>query len=132
MTANNIVVMRELGSMPPILKQSQTPRDAQTGAGLCGSNKIMGGYQARCGYGTRLPMLLVSAWARQNYVDHGVTDQTSITRFIEDNWQTGRIGNYSFDAMAGDISPMFEFSKKSLNPRLFLGPTTGEVVHSQD
>ena len=120
--------------MSPILNQSQTPRDALTGPGLCGSNaaKVAGGYQARCGYGTRLPFLIVSPWAKQNYVDHHVTDQTSIIRFIEDNWQTGRIGDYSFDALAGDLQPMFDFGKKKPAVRLILNPNTGQIVDSQD
>ena len=120
--------------MPPILNQSQTARDVLTGAGLCGSNpaKVAGGYQARCGYGTRLPFLVVSPCAKHNYVDHLVTDQTSIVRFIEDNWQTGRIGDYSFDSLAGDIQPMFDFGKRRLAAPLFLNPSTGEVVNFQD
>ena len=120
--------------MPPIMNQSQTARDALTGAGLCGSNtaKVAGGYQARCGYGTRLPFLVISPWAKQNYVDHHVTDQTSIIRFIEDNWQTGRIGDYSFDALAGDIQPMFDFGKRRPSPPLILNPTTGEAVTPED
>ena len=118
--------------MPPVVNQSQSARDALTGPGLCGSNanKVAGGYQARCGYGTRLPLLVVSPWAKQNYVDHGVTDQTSIIRFIEDNWSTGRIGDFSFDQIAGDIGPMFDFRKDQAAPRLFLDPATGEVTHS--
>jgi phospholipase C len=118
----------------PVVSQSQTPRDALTGPGLCGSNpaKVLGGYQGRCGYGTRLPMLVVSPWARQNFVDHGVTDQTSIIRFIEDNWQTGRIGDSSFDALAGDIKPLFDFRKSTPNPPLILSTTTGEPTGSDD
>ena len=116
--------------MSPIMNQSQTARDALTGAGLCGSNpaKVAGEYQARCGYGTRLPFLVVSPWARQNFVDHHVTDQTSIIRFIEDNWQTGRIGDYSFDGLAGDLLPMFDFSEHPLARMLILNPATGEVA----
>ena len=116
--------------MPPIVSQSQTARDALTGPGLCGSNaaKVLGGYQARCGYGTRLPMLVVSPWAKQNFVAHNVTDQTSIIRFIEDNWQTGRIGDSSFDGLAGDIEPMFDFTRHGLNPPLLLNTTTGEPL----
>jgi len=118
--------------MPPIVNQSQTARDALTGTGLCGSNanKVAGGYQARCGYGTRLPFLIVSPWAKQNYVDHGVTDQTSIIRFIEDNWQTGRIGDFSFDALAGDISGMFDFKNEHRAPLLILDQNTGEPLDS--
>jgi phospholipase C len=119
--------------MPPIVNQSQTARDALTGPGTCGSNanKVAGGYQARCGYGTRLPFLIVSPWAKENYVDHGVTDQTSIIRFIENNWQTGRIGDFSFDALAGDIGRMFDFNKERLAPPLVLDPNTGEVAEPQ-
>jgi phospholipase C len=61
-----------------------------------------------------------------------VTDQTSIIRFIEDNWQTGRIGDYSFDALAGDLQPMFDFSRKKPAVRLILNPNTGQIVDSQD
>jgi len=40
-----------------------------------------------------------------------LTDQTSIIRFIEDNWLGGqRIGNGSFDALAGTLNNMFDFS----------------------
>ena len=35
-----------------------------------------------------------------------VTDQTSILRFVEDNWNTGRIGNDSFDEKAGSGQPV--------------------------
>jgi len=43
----------------------------------------------RCGYGPRLPLLVISPWAKHNFVDHRVTDQSSIIRFIEDNWLNG-------------------------------------------
>ena len=44
---------------------------------------------------------MISPWAKQNFVDHTATDQTSIIRFIEDNWLNGeRIGSGSFDAIA--------------------------------
>ena len=47
---------------------------------------------------------MISPWAKQNYVDHTITDQTSIIRFIEDNWLNGqRIGQGSFDAIAGPL-----------------------------
>jgi phospholipase C len=42
--------------------------------------------QGRCGYGPRLPLLVISPFARKNHVDRGLTDQSSILRFIEDNW----------------------------------------------
>ncbi len=120
--------------MPPIVNQSQTSRDTLTGPNACGNNpaKAAGGYQARCGYGTRLPFLVVSEWAKENFVDHGVTDQTSIIRFIEDNWALGRIGDSSFDERAGSLNRMFDFSGRSHARRLFLDPTTGQILDSRE
>ena len=53
------------------------------------------GQDGRCGYGPRLPLLVISPYARFNYVDHQVTDQSSVIRFIKDNRKLGRIGNGS-------------------------------------
>ncbi|MFF7653885.1 phospholipase C [Streptomyces sp. NPDC007983] len=68
-----------------------------------------GGYQDRCGPGPRQPLLVISPYSKSNKVDHTPTEQTSITRFIEDNWHTGRIGDASFDARATSLSGMFDF-----------------------
>jgi phospholipase C len=67
------------------------------------------GYQDRCGPGPRQPLLVISPYSKSNKVDHTPTEQTSITRFIEDNWHTGRIGDASFDARANSLSGMFDF-----------------------
>ena len=88
-------------------------------------------FQDRCGYGPRLPLLVISPWAKKNYVDHTMTDQTSILRFIEDNWETGRIGDFSFDAKAGPLDNMFAFDAVgpvTPHSRLILDPTSGEPV----
>ena len=50
-------------------------------------------------------------------------------RFVEDNWQTGRIGNFSFDAKAGTLENMFAFQPVgpvTSENKLFLDPVTGE------
>jgi phospholipase C len=72
-----------------------------------------------------LPLLVVSPWAKSNYVDHTVTDQTSVLRFIEDNWKLGRLDDpQSFDSKANSIVGMFNFARPHL-PRLILDPNTG-------
>jgi phospholipase C len=121
--------------MGPIVNQSQDPTlDAITGT-TCGSRAdsqhTLGGYQDRCGYGPRLPLLVVSPWSKSNFVGHATTDQTSILRFIEDNWQTGRIGDASFDAKAGSIDGMFAFDEHSHRApsKLILDTTTGSSPH---
>ncbi len=87
--------------------------------------KASGGYADRCGPGTRQPLLVVSPYSKVNKVDHTLTDQASITRFIEDNWHTGRIGDHSFDATAGSMEGMFDFRHPN-NKQLLLN-TDGSV-----
>ncbi len=111
--------------MPPVVNQSNDPADALTGPGACGS-AAPGAYQGRCGFGPRLPFLVISPFARVNYVDHSTTDQSSILRFIEDNWKLGRIGDQSFDATAGSLSGFFDFQSEDPGRRLILDPATGE------
>ena len=90
--------------MSPTVNRSQSPQDALTGDGLCGTGAPLGGYQDRCGHGAQQPLLVLSPYSRVNTVDHQITDQTSILRFIEDNWLGGqRIGDSSFDALAGGL-----------------------------
>jgi phospholipase C len=124
--------------MPPIVNQSSSSEDALTGPHACGdgSTALPGiadktaHAQGRCGYGPRLPLLVVSPWARHNFVDHAVTDQTSIIRFVEDNWLRGRrIGQGSFDALANPLDGMFDFKARSTGQhpdKLVLSESTGE------
>jgi len=87
--------------------------------------------QGRCGHGPRLPLLIISPWAKANFVDNTLTDQSSITRFIEDVFLGGtRIGGGSYDASAGSLMSSFNFSNAAAPPNptpLFLSPTTGAV-----
>ena len=113
----------------PVVNQSNdTAHDALTADKTCGTNaaRIAGGYQDRCGYGPRLPLLVVSPYAKQNFVDHSTTDQTSILKFVEENWKTGPIGNYSFDEKAGSLANLFDFHHK--NKSLSLDPVSGRPV----
>ena len=62
-----------------------------------------------------------------------MTDQSSVLRFIEDNWRTGRVGNFSFDEKAGSLENLFSFGRRhhgqdGAPARLFLDPGTGEVA----
>jgi phospholipase C len=120
--------------MGPIVTQSNTTDDQLIGLNSCGSpkaNDISGGTQnGRCGYGPGMPFIVISPYAKKNYVDHRVTDQSSMTRFIEDNWGVSRIGGGSTDAIAGEITGMFDFDDRAKAGKLILDPTTGQVVSS--
>jgi phospholipase C len=110
--------------MPPIVSPSNTSADALNGPGNCGTS-APGSVQGKCGFGPRLPLLVISSYARKNFVDGTLTDQSSILRFIEDNWGTGRIGGGSSDENAGTLLNMFDFSHPR-HHRLFLDPSTGQ------
>ncbi len=114
--------------MGPIVTQSQTTLDALTGTGTCGTSTALvpSGQQARCGVGPRQPLLVISPYARTNYVDNTFTDQSSVVRFIEDNWLGGqRLGGGSADAQAGTLTNMLDWNAAGSH-RLFLDPATGE------
>jgi len=51
-----------------------------------------------------------------------------ILRFVEDNLQTGQIGNFSMDTKAGSLLNLFAFGHgddENGGNKLFLDPTTG-------
>jgi len=103
--------------------------DALTGTGVCGTGTPLAGQQGRCGYGPRMPLLVISPWARSNSVDHTLSDQSSIIKFVEDNWSLPSISG-SFDRVAGSLDGMFDFAKNyghAPNKRIFLlDPKTGQ------
>jgi phospholipase C len=111
------------------------PQDFLTGTGLCGdtvANPPLAGQSGRCGYGPRLPLLVISPWAKANFVDHTLTDQSSILKFVQDNWNLGSISG-SFANIAGSLNNMFAFNTtgkghNNHTASLYLDPTTGEPV----
>jgi phospholipase C len=100
---------------------------------MCSSAALtLGSFPDRCGYGPRLPLLVISPWTRENYVSHNLTDQSSVVKFIEDNWLRGqRIGNGSFDGIAGSLDGSGGVLDFHTRPNFFpviLNPNTGEVT----
>lgn len=121
----------------PIVNQSADPANDAikgspgAGTGSCGTGTLAAGaFNDRCGFGVRMPFLLISPLAKQNYVDHSLNDTTSVLRFIEYNWGLGTIGDpQSFDVLAsGTVLGMFDFNEdhNSGNRELILDPSTGE------
>ena len=132
----------------PIVSQSNTtadvgpgalqghPTNVDAGKQLCGS-KNTDGIGGRCGYGPRLPLILISPFAKKNFVDHGVTDQSSIIKFLEENWalNSSELPN-SLAQIAGPLDNMLDLSKRVGrgidSNQLFLDPSTGTVIDDDD
>jgi acid phosphatase len=77
------------------------------------------------GDGPRVPMIVVSPYARQDYIDHTYNDHVSILKFIEANWGLSPLTSYSEDNLPnptmdgyvpenrpaiGNLMSMFDFS----------------------
>ncbi len=122
--------------MSPILNQSASSMDALSGPGQCGTGAAslpgvnptaLPHAQGRCGFGPRLPFLVISPFSQINFVDHTLTNLSSVIRFIEDNWLDGtRLGAGSFDALSNSIASMLDFERGPVYSPLILDPTTGE------
>ena len=119
-------------------ERSVTGADQVTSAGVCNASGATqgvgvngGAVNGRCGPGTRIPLIVISPYAKPNYVDHTLITQASVVRFIEDNWLSGtRLGQGSNDAAAGSIMALFNFSTTTPNPTLFLDQNAGTKVAS--
>ena len=57
--------------------------------------------------GFRVPMLVISPYAKHSYVSHTQYEQASVLKFLEDNWKLGSLG--SSEKRATSIADMFEF-----------------------
>jgi len=120
-------------AFPGVTNASSTPADALSGPGSCtapGATTILD-EQGRCGLGPRLPLLLISPWARANFVDHVQSDQSSITKFVEWNWHLGQIPGSAAD-VAGSLNSMFDFDQTGTGAArartLFLNPRSGAIA----
>jgi phospholipase C len=64
----------------------------------------------RYGFGIRVPMLLISPYARRGHIDHKVGEFSSVLRFIEDNWRLTPLTKR--DRAAHNLSYDFDFDQK--------------------
>jgi phospholipase C len=87
---------------------------------MLGPGDIPGGYNR---LGIRLPVIVVSPWAKRGYVSSVVQDHTSILRFIERRWNLGAMTRR--DANANDMTDYFDFRRAAFRepPRIASAPS---------
>ena len=61
------------------------------------------------GLGIRVPMILVSNFAKKGTVYHGQLDHTSVLKFIQWNWNLPALNPRNSDSRVGDMRDMFSF-----------------------
>jgi phospholipase C len=120
-------------AVPPIVNGSH---DSATDTAICENAAItVGDNNDRCGYGQRLPMIVISPYTRENYVSNNLTDTSSVIKFIEDNWLHGERIPGSFDAISGSLDApggLLDFNVAPHDTPVLLNPTTGAVVSGGD
>jgi len=105
--------------------------DQLNGPGKCGTGAARPGVEGkpvngRCGPGTRVPFIVISPFAKANFVGHRQISTDSVVRFIEDNWLKGaRLGGGSFDATSGAIMDMFNFAGGGKTASVYLDREQG-------
>ncbi len=76
------------------------------------------------GYGERVPLLIISPYAKENYVDPTVLNHDSVLKFIEYNWNLPYLT--SWVAESGSVLSAFDFNQPP-RPPIILGPTPDAV-----
>jgi phospholipase C len=76
-------------------------------------------------YGVRVPLIVVSPYAKKGYVGHTTYDHTSITRFIEAKFKIPALSNR--DANADPLMDLFDFG----TPAFATPPTIAEPAINQ-
>jgi phospholipase C len=74
------------------------------------------------GPGTRVPGIIISPYAKKNFVDHTQYETVSILKFIETRWNVAALGDR--DTKANDLTNAFDFSQTPAPATL---PTTGST-----
>jgi phospholipase C len=66
------------------------------------------------GFGIRVPMLLISPYARDGFVSHELGEFSSVLRFIEDNWGLSKLTKR--DRRATPLLSAFDFTQEPREP----------------
>jgi len=66
------------------------------------------------GLGFRVPLIVISPYAKRGFVDHTLGEFSSVVRFVEDNWGVGRLTRR--DRRARDLHEAFDFDAGPRRP----------------
>jgi phospholipase C len=117
-------------AIPPVINGSDDTTVGDTK--VCSTvPTTVGSAEDRCGFGDRLPFLVISPYTRANYVSSKLLNTASVVRFIEDNWLHGERIPGSFDAVSGSIvgaNSLLDFNVRPHFTPVILNPTSGAVV----
>jgi phospholipase C len=79
--------------------------------------------------GFRVPMIIVSPYARKGYVSHTQYEFASVLKFIEENWRLEPL--HRADVRANSIGDVFDFSQAPRKFTVIAAPKTREFFLNQ-
>jgi phospholipase C len=79
------------------------------------------------GLGPRVPLLVISPWAKPGYISHEQAEFSSLAKFVEVNWGLPSLGQRDALAVTSDLTDFFDFSQAPLPPAP-LQPLTIDTV----
>jgi phospholipase C len=90
----------------------------------------------KLGLGPRVPLLVISPYAKQGYISHQLSEFASFDKFIETNWNLPNLGQRDADNATSDLMDYFNFAQtpqstlvqEALPYQLILRVPTAEVV----
>jgi len=68
----------------------------------------------RFGFGFRVPLMVISPYAKEGHIDHRLGEFSSVLRFIEDNWSLSLLTHR--DRRARNLSYDFDFDREPRAP----------------
>ena len=70
------------------------------------------------GLGLRVPLIVISPYAKQGYVSHSLGEFSSFVKFVESNWGLGNLGQRDANPTISDLMDYFDFNQTPQSPML--------------
>ena len=75
------------------------------------------------GLGPRVPLIVISPYAKQGYISHNLGEFSSFTKFVESNWGLGNLGQRDANPTISDLMDYFNFSQTPRSPLIITPPS---------
>jgi phospholipase C len=68
------------------------------------------------GLGPRVPLLVISPYAKQGYVSHEQAEFSSLAKFVLENWSLPSLGQRDSLSVTSDLTDFFDFTQTPIGP----------------
>jgi phospholipase C len=68
------------------------------------------------GLGPRVPLLVISPWAKPGYISHVQAEFSSLAKFVLENWSLPSLGERDALSETSDLSDFFDFTQTPIAP----------------